>query len=215
MRAKQLAIAAVFAIGALLLGGVSGARAAVYDLTACNNYCGPAGTVYGTVGVDETSSSSWTVTFTLTYPGGWVIADPDNASVGLDITGATGVTIGSGTTTPGNWNTPVVSSPAAGDIDGQDGNFLDYALCKSGDTCGTVVVLDVTGSNLAIGTNSDNYFAAIDVVTGDPQDSVWATGDVAATPLPATLPLFAGGLGFVGYLGRRRKQIAKQALAAA
>jgi hypothetical protein len=26
------------------------------------------------------------------------------------------------------------------------------------------------------------------------------------TPLPATLPLFAGGLGFVGYLTRRRKQ---------
>jgi hypothetical protein len=37
----------------------------------------------------------------------------------------------------------------------------------------------------------------------------------AATPLPATLPLFAGGLGFVGYLAKRRKQNAKQALAAA
>jgi hypothetical protein len=34
----------------------------------------------------------------------------------------------------------------------------------------------------------------------------------ATTPLPATLPLFAGGLGFVGYLTRRRK---KAALAAA
>jgi hypothetical protein len=28
----------------------------------------------------------------------------------------------------------------------------------------------------------------------------------AATPLPATLPLFAGGLGFVGYLTRRKKR---------
>lgn len=37
----------------------------------------------------------------------------------------------------------------------------------------------------------------------------------AATPLPATLPLFAGGLSFVGYLTKRRKQNAKQALAAA
>jgi hypothetical protein len=35
------------------------------------------------------------------------------------------------------------------------------------------------------------------------------------TPLPATLPLFAGGLGFVGYLAKRRKQNAKQAPAAA
>jgi hypothetical protein len=31
-------------------------------------------------------------------------------------------------------------------------------------------------------------------------------GSFSATPLPATLPLFAGGLGFVGYLTRRRKQ---------
>ena len=29
---------------------------------------------------------------------------------------------------------------------------------------------------------------------------------ITATPLPATLPLFAGGLGFVGYLTRRRKK---------
>ena len=28
----------------------------------------------------------------------------------------------------------------------------------------------------------------------------------SATPLPATLPLFAGGLGFVGYLTRRKKR---------
>jgi hypothetical protein len=29
---------------------------------------------------------------------------------------------------------------------------------------------------------------------------------IAATPLPAALPLFAGGLGFLGYLTRRRKK---------
>jgi hypothetical protein len=40
------------------------------------------------------------------------------------------------------------------------------------------------------------------------------TFDVSATPLPATLPLFAGGLGFVGFLTRRKKRNA-QALAAA
>ena len=36
---------------------------------------------------------------------------------------------------------------------------------------------------------------------------------VSATPLPATLPLFAGGLGFIGYLTRRKKRA--QAVAAA
>ena len=38
---------------------------------------------------------------------------------------------------------------------------------------------------------------------------------ISATPLPATLPLFAGGLGFVGYLTGRKKRKAKQTLAVA
>ena len=42
-----------------------------------------------------------------------------------------------------------------------------------------------------------------------------AVNELTATPLPATLPLFACGLGFVGYLAKRRKQSARQALAAA
>lgn len=41
------------------------------------------------------------------------------------------------------------------------------------------------------------------------------TGPVSATPLPATLPLFVGGLGVVGYLARRRKRNASRAVAAA
>jgi hypothetical protein len=39
--------------------------------------------------------------------------------------------------------------------------------------------------------------------------------DPTPTPLPATLPLFAGGLGFVGYLAKRRKHNKKQAVAVA
>jgi hypothetical protein len=39
--------------------------------------------------------------------------------------------------------------------------------------------------------------------------------DPAATPIPATLPLFAGGLGALGLLGRRRKRKATSAIAAA
>jgi hypothetical protein len=37
---------------------------------------------------------------------------------------------------------------------------------------------------------------------------------LAATPLPATLPLFAGGLGLFGYLSRRKQQKTLNALAA-
>jgi len=48
-------------------------------------------------------------------------------------------------------------------------------------------------------------------------DPAYAVGfsPVAATPLPATLPLFAGGLGAMGLLGRRRKRKNAAALAAA
>jgi len=46
-------------------------------------------------------------------------------------------------------------------------------------------------------------------------ENVQGTLDITATPLPATLPLFAGGLGFVGYLTGRKKRKAGQALAAA
>jgi hypothetical protein len=43
---------------------------------------------------------------------------------------------------------------------------------------------------------------------------VGTNGIWSATPLPATLPLFAGGLGFVGYLAKRRRKNAAPALAA-
>jgi hypothetical protein len=38
--------------------------------------------------------------------------------------------------------------------------------------------------------------------------------EVSATPIPAALPLFAGGLGMVGWLAHRRKREGPQALAA-
>jgi len=39
--------------------------------------------------------------------------------------------------------------------------------------------------------------------------------DFAATPLPAALPLFAGGLGILGFIGGRRKKRNKQSVPAA
>lgn len=52
--------------------------------------------------------------------------------------------------------------------------------------------------------------------TGDfsPKSPAPIMGDPLATPLPGTLPLFAGGLGFVGYLVSRRKRKAGRAHAA-
>ena len=68
--------------------------------------------------------------------------------------------------------------------------------------------LDFTSPNL--------YFAFADPITGaaDPVVTIEfaatgfkaATGEIAPTPLPAALPLFAGGLGAMGLLGWRRKR---------
>ena len=62
-----------------------------------------------------------------------------------------------------------------------------------------------------VGCNpEDDFYCGDRTITGGSLDEV-----PAATPLPATLPLFAGGLGFVGYLTGRKKRKAGQALSAA
>jgi hypothetical protein len=83
-----------------------------------------------------------------------------------------------------------------------------YVLNNYDLAAGTYVLDTYLGSCGAGQTCSDN-----DTST----DPAYAVGfsPVAATPLPATLPLFAGGLGAMGLLGRRRKRKNAAALAAA
>jgi hypothetical protein len=113
-----------------------------------------------------------------------------------------------------------------------------FSICASGCTATSLVfTLTDTNSNPADQWTSANDvlmqttgFAAIygqgfDAATASYSDPNVTTTQYAgfyvnttqfsSTPLPATLPLFAGGLGFLGYLGKRRRQNAKQALAAA
>ena len=78
-------------------------------------------------------------------------------------------------------------------------------------------ITDTNGINLtdfvtsAGGANCAPCLFAADVIgTGGQTGAVAANALVdASTPLPATLPLFAGGLGFLGFLSKRRKS-AKQ-----
>ena len=72
----------------------------------------------------------------------------------------------------------------------------------------------ITDMYLASGTYLLDNFLDNSGTLVDPNYAVLFT-PVSSTPLPASLPLFAGGLGFIGYLTRRRKQNGKQALAAA
>jgi hypothetical protein len=92
---------------------------------------------------------------------------------------------------------------------------------QSGPTTTGTYVLD--NYDLAAGTYVlDTYLgscgAGQDCSAGTSTDPDYAVGFSAiltTTPLPATLPLFAGGLGAMGLLGRRRKRKNAAALAAA
>jgi hypothetical protein len=79
---------------------------------------------------------------------------------------------------------------------------------------GTKVGSAFTGASLAkatLGSGFDFVTFLLDgvgsVVFTDPTgQAAFEFADVAATPLPAALPLVAGGLGFVAWLTRKRKQ---------
>jgi hypothetical protein len=69
------------------------------------------------------------------------------------------------------------------------------------DTSGTGVSKEFFGHQNAIFPNSDGPYQML------------VTGNVATTPLPAALPLFASGLGALGLVSWRRKRKARAAWA--
>jgi len=72
----------------------------------------------------------------------------------------------------------------------------------------TVTGIALTAS--PAGSDDDPSFDSFknqgDEEEGGNNPETFTFNNITATPLPATLPLFAGGLGFVGYLTRRRKK---------
>ena len=72
------------------------------------------------------------------------------------------------------------------------------------------LVTDVNNGSVLFGAGlapGDTTYFALEATV----DAVSVTGVNTATPLPAALPLFAGGLGVMGLLARRRKRKAAQA----
>jgi hypothetical protein len=70
---------------------------------------------------------------------------------------------------------------------------------------GATFYLSADGNPGGSGEGTGGYFAW----EGNP------TTDLSQTPLPAALPLFAGGLGMFGFLARRKKRNTGESLAAA
>lgn len=159
-----------------------------------------------------------------------------NASTIFDITGSSNY---SGTITIDTTGGSIISADVVVTGDTPDfTNILtlsnqgstDYFLELSNTTTspGPILTLPIDDSGTLIGftggaiENSASLIGGCDLSSGECRSSgpvAEGSGEltlpVDTTPLPATLPLFAGGLGFVRYLARRRKRSDKQALAAA
>jgi hypothetical protein len=78
--------------------------------------------------------------------------------------------------------------------------------CDSGGTCNTLF-LDLYTNSWQIHDKYDGTLISGSFTVEGPS--------LAATPLPATLPLLAGGLGLFGFLSHRKKRNASQVMAAA
>jgi hypothetical protein len=85
---------------------------------------------------------------------------------------------------------------------------LEYGPGLTFSSSSTAGIADIAASiTLATDASSGGSFfdpgARLELLDVVPTDQILA---VAATPIPAALPLFAGGLGLMGWLSRRRKR---------
>ena len=85
-------------------------------------------------------------------------------------------------------------------------SFLDVFVDGVGDTItGTLPYTEETFSFL--GTGSDTLsISALNTPSFYYVDNFNISSSVTATPLPAALPLFAGGLGMIGWIGSKKRR---------
>jgi hypothetical protein len=181
MKSKLLGL-----VAPILLFGLSPASAATFTYSV-SFAISTTDTVTGTLNTDCdvcTLGATDIGAWTFNLPGIGTISGsvPTVIDTPTDLTASlTGITF-NGTVCGG----PVTFNGAAGGLNFECGMIADY-----------------------LGTGSSGDLDSKDL--DDTSSFQIATMATSTTPLPATLPLFAGGLGFVGYLAKRRKQNAKQA----
>jgi len=138
----------------------------------------------------------------------------------VDCTGAaTGILTLTGYT---QGNPLLVSNFVSFDYISSDDNY-DYTKNSTTAVTGLIPVDLPADANITIAGAVTTYFSFVseantggwcvgygsNLCTPESNADAGLNGSFSATPLPATLPLFAGGLGFVGYLTRRRKRSAR------
>jgi hypothetical protein len=203
----------------------TGAKALSFDLTtdACTGGCLTGGnSLFGTVTVTQTGSgSSFIDTFTVQMNNPTYVFNGngngfDAFTFNLAAAGQT-VSLSQAMTTAGfGIDTTLPQHTAA------FGNFSYGITLTNAGTGATQLVFNVTDINalsaasFLLSTGNTPSFFAADILSANGNTG---TVGVAATPLPAALPLYASGLGALALLRWRRKRKAaagsKQALMAA
>lgn len=161
------------------------------------------------------TSSAHATTYT---GGGGTQSNPDwSVTVGAGITLEEAI-LYTGSTTP--------AGPANQGYDASSGHLLDW-LVNTADFTGASLVTNGQITSMSFtGTGADLFGVHFGCGNSGPCELVWlfsgdttftvnslngfsnisAFNDPTATPLPAALPLFAGGLGMMGLFVRRRKR---------
>jgi hypothetical protein len=161
------------------------------------------------------------VDFTITEESGYDISGDLSFTLGAESSGTYPITSVSGTISGSGFSETINSSSSPNGYYGAGlgGNVLlntsgTYAILND---FGVSVTL-ANGDEINIVPDSSPYYW-VDAYTGSDsaiyEQPFTLTESVSTTPLPAALPMFAGGLGMVGFLARRKKQKAEKALAAA
>jgi hypothetical protein len=205
MAMKALALKALFAACALLVGGSVSAKASSYLVTIEQVGSNVVATGGGQIDLHGLSFFAGAINFAAIQPSFGIIAftpaNPADAYTGI-IVGPSN--FGLGNVTPATTSSgPSVGfvAPVFSTLTVPLGYVSDTLLATSMDVFdnATLASLGATpGTYLwTWGTGADQNFT-IEVV--------------ATTPLPTTLPLFAGGLGVLGLLGWRRKRKAASAV---
>ena len=121
--------------------------------------------------------------------------DAGTVSLSNDVGGALGTTLGSWSVTPPSAGTATITGISGVNLAAGTSYFLTAQV--AGNAFASWRVSDTAGGETILGGEVDfGPLGAFDVLGAD----------VAATPLPATLPLFAGGLGLLGFMGKRHKR---------